>query len=222
MSQAILLFARAPSAPGKTRLTTGLSPQKARALREALLLDTLDVARSAKVPLTICYTPNDAHEEMSALVGGATLAAQRGDDLGARMHHAIADAFAAGAHDVVVLASDVPTLPTAHLIDTLILLTVGIDCVFGPADDGGYYLIGVTRGERHPSRGAERLLPVFHGIAWGTETVLSESLVAAEAGGLTSALIRPWFDVDVPADLGRVMASADQGVAARTRLVADG
>ncbi len=201
--RAIVVLARAPSVPGKTRLTANLRDDDARALREALLLDTLEIVRSVNVPVTLAYTPDNARAEMEAFVGRRPLASlrpQRGDDLGARMHCALTDAFVAGATQVLLIGSDLPTLPSTHLDDAFGVLESGIDCVFGPADDGGYYLIGVRRGVD--------LSRIVTGVRWGTPRVLEETLSAARAVGVTTKLVNGWFDVDLPEDLRRVASDA--------------
>jgi glycosyltransferase A (GT-A) superfamily protein (DUF2064 family) len=63
--------------------------------------------------------------------------------------------------------------------------------VIGPATDGGYYLIGLSRLE--PA--------LFDAITWGTDQVLAQTLAAAQAQGLTVELLTPLTDVDRPADL---------------------
>jgi 2-phospho-L-lactate guanylyltransferase (CobY/MobA/RfbA family) len=232
--RAIVLLARAPSAPGKTRLTAGWPAGHARALREALFLDSLAIARSLDVPVTVAYTPAAARDEMAALTGGRStmdrgpspagrepspvgrepatpgqaleidLRPQCGDDLGARMLHAIS-AGLTGADHVVLMGSDLPTLPRAYLVDAFAELESGADCVFGPTEDGGYYLVGARRG-MDMSR-------VLTGIPWGAGQVLQATLMAARASGVAAAVTRAWFDVDVPADLRRVVGDtrlADQ------------
>jgi rSAM/selenodomain-associated transferase 1 len=212
--RAVIVLARAPSVPGKTRLTASLTNDHARAFREALFLDTLAVARSAHEHVIVAYTPDDAVAEMAAYVGEAggdagptkrvdrellpALLPQRGDDLGARMWHAIDDAFSDRIDRVVLIGSDLPTLPSGHLIDAFMEIESGIDCVLGPADDGGYYLIGVKRGVD--------LAGLFTGIPWGTAGVLEATLAAARVAGLATGTIDSWFDVDSRDDLRRVVA----------------
>ena len=212
----LIVLARAPSAPGKTRLTSNLTHEHARALREALFLDTLDIARLAGVPVCVRYTPSDAREEIASLVGDITHAPQSAGDLGARMQQAAASGFASGAKHVVLLGSDLPTLPPSRVTDAFARLDAGADCVFGPSDDGGYYLLGLAqaRGQGADDTAA-RFGPLFAGIEWGTERVLQESLAAAAAARLGAEVIAPWYDVDDPDDLARVLADG-QG-ARRTR-----
>lgn len=66
--------------------------------------------------------------------------------------------------------------------------------MLGPADDGGYYLIGMT--QPHPG--------LFEGIAWGTESVLTDTLRAADRIGVDARLVRSAYDVDTIDDLLRV------------------
>ena len=204
LTRTLIVLARAPSAPGKTRLTAALPDDRARALRDALMRDTLGVARSLDLPVTVAYTPVQSGDEMLAVVDKQTPAAslvlrpQRGDDLGARMHHAIAESFAAGAGLVVLIGSDLPTLPSTHVADAFAELASGSDCVFGPTDDGGYYLVGVGRGAANYGR-------LFTDIPWSTDRVLASTLAAAHVLGLTTALLKPWFDVDVLDDLKRIV-----------------
>lgn len=216
MTRAIVVLARAPSAEGKTRLTADLSDADARALRTALLLDTLDVARAAGVPLWLRYTPAAARDEMAALAGDAILATQTGHDLGARMFHGLIEAFAGGAGAAVVIGSDLPSLPASRIHDAFAALEAGTDCVFGPAEDGGYYLVGSTWRRNHSVDRARRLRDLFSGIDWGTDRVLEQSLAAARGAGLEPSVLAPWFDVDSPADLARLVADLHPG-APRTR-----
>ena len=78
--------------------------------------------------------------------------------------------------------------------------------VLGPAADGGYYLIGLTR--PHPE--------LFEGIEWSTGTVLQETEALAARLGLTSNRVDQWWDVDTVDDLERLSRSATGG-AERTR-----
>jgi len=204
--RAVAVLARAPSGGGKTRLTAGLSPDDARALREALLLDTLAQASAAGMPVTVFYTPVTGLREMRALVGDDVRLEPQGDgDLGHRMAEAFAHLFADGARHVVLIGSDLPSVPPSRLADACAALEHGDDVVLGPAEDGGYYLVALPRPRP----------PLFDGIAWGTRDVLRQTLDAAHAAGWSVALVDPWFDVDVPADLSRVLAAGD--AAPRTR-----
>jgi glycosyltransferase A (GT-A) superfamily protein (DUF2064 family) len=91
-------------------------------------------------------------------------------------------------------------VPAARLAEAAAALGTGVaDLVLGPAEDGGYYLIGL----RAP---APRL---FSGVAWGTSRVLAETL--ARAGTLRSRLLPACFDVDEPDDLARLASVLARG-----------
>jgi rSAM/selenodomain-associated transferase 1 len=201
----LALLARAPSAGGKTRLTSGLPESRARGLREALFLDTLDAARSLRIPITVFGTPADRLEELRALADSVPTMAQAEGDLGLRMDAAGACLFGQGARHFVLIGSDLPSLPPSHIGAAFEALEAGADVVLGPADDGGYYLIGLAR----PTPA------VFAGISWGSGSVLQETRALAAGLGLRVHEIASWYDVDTPDDLVRV-SSSDQA-APRTR-----
>jgi uncharacterized protein len=205
--RAVVVLARAPSAPGKTRLTGHLRADRARELREALLLDTLDRARGLASALMVAFTPDDSCDEMRALAGSLPMMPQRGADLGERMFHAMSDAFFLGADAVALVGSDLPTLPPQRLADAFARLDAGSDVVLGPSTDGGFYLIA--------ARGAAPDL--FRGIVWSTDRVLLDVSAAAQGNGLSVALLAPCRDVDVPEDLDRILETEDLDDASRVR-----
>jgi len=172
---------------------------------EALFLDTLDSARSLHVAVTVFATPTEQLGEVRALAGGVATQPQADGDLGERMHDACARLFRDGAGHVVLIGSDLPTLPPSHLSDAFEALEAGADVVLGPAEDGGYYLVGLSR----PTP------VVFAGISWGTARVLRETWAAAADAGLRVHEVAGWHDVDTPDDLARVAVGREP--ARRTR-----
>jgi uncharacterized protein len=181
--RALVFLARAPSHPGKTRLTSHLAADQAIELRRALLLDTLGALRNANVPIVLAFTPEDAEDEMRALVTATNVrfVPQRGADLGARMLSAMGAAFADGHESVVLVGSDLPSLPSSHLTGAFDFLDGGSDVVVGPADDGGYYLIGTRC-----------VVPdIFINIAWGAADVFSRTRALAQSASLDVALLDP-------------------------------
>jgi glycosyltransferase A (GT-A) superfamily protein (DUF2064 family) len=72
------------------------------------------------------------------------------------------------------------------------------DVVLGPCDDGGYYLIGLR----------QAVPELFREMPWSTPAVLDETVARVRRLGLRLALLPPWFDVDLGADLERLCASA--------------
>src|SRR6185503_18317564 len=102
--------------------------------------------------------------------------------------------------------SDLPSLPPAHITDAFARLATH-DVVLGPAQDGGYYLIGLKQAD-------ERL---FDNLEWGGPQVYNETLRIARALQLTVAAISPWFDIDTRGDLASVQADPVHTAASHTR-----
>ena len=194
---AVAIMAKAPR-PGtvKTRLCPPLLPAEAAALYRCFLLDKIAaVGALADTQPVVAYTPDDARAEFDGLAPGFSLVAQRGRDLGARLHSTLASLLAAGHAGAIAVDSDTPTLPGAFLQQAVHCLTrPGPDVVLGPTEDGGYYLIGVRRAHRE----------LFDGVPWSTSDVLDVTLKRAAEAGLRAACLPSWYDVDTPDDLQRL------------------
>jgi rSAM/selenodomain-associated transferase 1 len=195
----VLLMAKAPR-PGlsKTRLARGAGMTAARAsqLAEAFLRDTLRTLRALRgARLVVCYAPADAVEELRVLAPGARLVPQPETDLGGRLTHAFALAFAEGARRVLALGADAPQL-APELLERAFAALDERELVLGPSLDGGYYLIGLR--EPRPA--------LFEGVEWSTPRVRAQTLARARAGGLRVHELEPHFDVDEPADLEKLRA----------------
>jgi rSAM/selenodomain-associated transferase 1 len=192
----LLAIAKQPS-PGqtKTRLSPPLSLPAAAELYEAFMRDTLDLLPT--VPCAqpgLLYWPDTARGYFQALAPRLFLLPQDGDGLGARLDNALTHCLTQrGAGKAVIVDTDSPTLPAAHLTQAFALLDTA-DVVLGPCDDGGYYLIGLTRP-------APRLL---REVTMSTPRVVEETLALAATEGLAAALLPVWYDVDTVAELERL------------------
>ncbi len=203
---ALVLFAKAPI-PGevKTRLCPPLTPDEAATLHGCFVLDMLERSTLAVATLDLPFHRYLACAPSSALVffkimeerHGVKLIDQVGDDLGARMQHALETMFGKGYHRVCIVGTDVPSLPLDHYKQALALLETN-DLVLGPALDGGYYLIGLTRAAPD----------LFTGIPWSTDRVLALTQERATTLGLNTALLPQWHDVDTIEDLQALMESS--------------
>ncbi len=94
-------------------------------------------------------------------------------------------------NSVVIIGSDSPDLPTDYVWEAFARLDGGADVVLGPAEDGGYYLIGLCAPQ-------PRLL---REVPMSTPTVLADTLALARELGLRVELLPPWYDVDTSAEL---------------------
>jgi rSAM/selenodomain-associated transferase 1 len=188
-------------APGrvKTRLAVELGAERASALYEAFVLDL--AGRLAGMPYAVrwAFWPPDA--PFTTLVPSVDARAQRGGDLGERMGGAIATAFAEGPGALVVIGADAPHVAAERLEEAFAALGGGADLVLGPADDGGYYLLGLSA----------PMPELFTGIPWSTPQVLRATLDQASRLGLAARLLPPTFDVDEAADLARLRALLADG-----------
>jgi hypothetical protein len=105
---------------------------------------------------------------------------------------------------VVLLGTDTPTLPAAVLADAVRrIMNERLDLLLGPAEDGGYYLIGMRRPQPD----------LFAGLAWGGPRVFADTRERAARRGLRASLLPTWWDVDTPADLARLQGDLRQGAA---------
>ena len=118
----------------------------------------------------------------------------------------MSNAFSAFRQDgwekTVVLGGDSPLLPREFVEEAFEALDRH-DVVLGPADDGGYYLIGLG-GPGRRRNAASRYDRLFESIPWGTGRVLQQTRAAIRASGLSCYELPPWHDVDRPADLDRL------------------
>jgi uncharacterized protein len=195
---ALAVMAKAPrTGEVKTRLVPPLKHGEAAALNICFLCDVTAVIAELCVPGQAdgfaAYMPAGAEASFDDLLPARfRLLPQRGANLGERLFHAAEDFFAAGYEAMCLINSDSPTLPPAVLQDAVEALRApGDRIVLGPADDGGYYLIGLKHAHQR----------LFQDIAWSTPTVLASTLDRAREIGLECRLLPSWYDVDDAASL---------------------
>ncbi len=184
----------------KTRLTPPLTREEAASLCACFLRDTVkniaDVGTLHGAGGVIMYTPAEA---IGAFDGtfpkDFQLIAQRGETLGDRLLNATRDLLARAYESICLINSDSPTLPPAILGAAIqALAPAGDRVVLGPAEDGGYYLIGLKRAHEH----------LFDRIAWSTSTVFAQTLERAQEISLDAVTLPAWYDVDDAMTLERL------------------
>jgi rSAM/selenodomain-associated transferase 1 len=186
----LVVFAKAPRVGSvKSRLAHSVGAERACEIYE-LLLRTAAAQLAAMERVTVCFAPDDGEADLRRYFPERwQYRPQHGVDLGSRLEHAINEAFEQGADKVAVIGSDCPDVTAADIADAWAALKKN-DVVFGPARDGGYWLIGMKRAQ--PA--------LFRGIDWGTEKVLAQSQARAQEAGLKIALLRTLADIDTTAD----------------------
>lgn len=191
----IILFARYPVAgQAKTRLVPELGPEQAARLHRRMTEHAACVVRAAcrdwGAEATVFFTGGRGREFRAWLGGGLGYEEQTSGDLGGRLRQAFDAAFRRGAGKALAIGSDVPGISPGVLLEAAGRLGER-EVVIGPAADGGYYLIGMTR----------PLPRLFESIEWGTERVFGQTMEAVRSYGIKAAVLPEVGDVDRPEDL---------------------
>ncbi|WP_141575303.1 TIGR04282 family arsenosugar biosynthesis glycosyltransferase [Actinomadura sp. WMMA1423] len=189
----VVVIAKEP-VPGrvKTRLTPAYTPAEAAALAEASLRDTLAAVAAVPAARRILALAGDPGPW---LPDGFTVLTQRGGGLDERLAHAFDDAYAG--RPLVLIGMDTPQVTPALLDRARRGLGRG-DAVFGPARDGGFWLLGLRRPRAALLRGVPMSRPDTGAV----------QLARLRAAGLRTAALPELTDVDTPADAAAVAAAA--------------
>jgi len=189
---AVIIMAKAPGTEYvMTRLRACLSDEQRIRLYGALLERAVRRLRSVPGAHTfIAFWPPHAMADFRHF--GLEAFPQSEGDIGAKMHGAIQEALARGYGKAVAVGVDIPELTQAVVLEAFGLLDES-DVVFGPATDGGYYLVGMKAPREE----------LFEGVQWSSEETLGQSMKRARELGLRVSLLQPLDDIDTPADLER-------------------
>jgi len=213
---AVVVMARSPEGtrPPKTRLGSVLpDEQDRRRLYAAFLADVVTGCRSIDgVTMRLAYTGDGGTGGFdTAGVADDQLLPQRGVDLGDRERGVFEDLFRDGFSPVVLVGSDLPTLPAERVVEALDRLRgPGDRVVLGPANDGGYYLIGLE------ARTGDQAVPdLFTDVRWSTEWARADTVAAADRCGLAVELLGDWYDIDDEKGLRRLRAELATEAGAR-------
>jgi rSAM/selenodomain-associated transferase 2/rSAM/selenodomain-associated transferase 1 len=210
----LIVFTRYPR-PGrtKTRLIPYLGRRKAAELQkrmaEQLMGRIYKLAWQKPLAVEIRFVGGSRRAMRRWLGANWEYRPQPRGSLGRRMYTCLAEAFNAGADAAVLIGSDIPGISAQTLVAAFETLQ-GRDVVLGPAQDGGYYLIGMNA---HTLRKSGRRL--FSGIRWGSTEVSGQTLAAARHLGLSVGRLDPLCDVDRPGDLGWALPQIYQPPEAR-------
>ncbi|XLS28702.1 TIGR04282 family arsenosugar biosynthesis glycosyltransferase [Flavobacteriaceae bacterium M23B6Z8] len=162
---ALLIFTRNPElGKVKTRLAKTVGDQTALDIYNFLLKRTVEITRSIEVAKFVYYSEDIFKDDLwNTKYYHKEL--QKGEHLGVRMRNAFEKAFVLGHDKVVIIGSDMYDMTEANIQEAFQQLENN-DVVIGPAEDGGYYLLGL-----------KKLIPeIFENKDWGTSTVLKETL----------------------------------------------
>ena len=189
----LLLLTKAPD-PGqvKTRLIPLLGEEAAAELYAQLVHDCLTMCTTASLcPVELWCSPSTEHPFFQQCHHHypTTLHTQCAGDLGQRMSRAIQTALAYADY-AVLIGADCPTLTADDLATAFDALATGTDVVIGPAEDGGYYLIGMR--EHHAA--------IFIDIPWSTAAVYAHTEDRLQQHNLSLLSLPLRKDLDTPED----------------------
>lgn len=190
MSEALIIFVRKPElGKVKTRLAAQIGNEKALSIYKKLLEHTKVVAKKAACDTFVFCTETWEDHFWEGFYTGQ----QEGNDLGEKMQNAFSTLFKKKYKHVVIIGSDCPSL-SANIIAEAFNALHNCNIVVGPAEDGGYYLLGMNA-----------LYPdIFRNKAWSTDLVFEQTINDVKALQLSYKVLPVLNDVDelkdVPAE----------------------
>ncbi|CCU80159.1 hypothetical protein HSACCH_01897 [Halanaerobium saccharolyticum subsp. saccharolyticum DSM 6643] len=207
MQAAVIIMSRAPIAgKTKTRLESHLKKDECAELHQAFLKDInfklLKLKKiNSQIDLYLSFTPREQETIFSEIIDEHfTRIPQRGQDLGEKMFNALNDAYLLSDLPVIITGSDIPLLD----IDIFTEAIAGLkerDLVIGPADDGGYYLIGMKKPKKF----------IFDFENWGNSAVLDRTIKEASKHNLKIHFLPEASDVDTFQELLKLRSKLING-----------
>jgi rSAM/selenodomain-associated transferase 1 len=190
----LLLFLKSPiKGQVKTRLAAETGGDFEVELYKCFVEDMISLIENIGVRFKLCFYPPNMKSTFSEWLGEQhCYRPQTGDNLGERLRNAFEIAFEEGSSNVLAIGSDSPDLPVHYLKESFKALAAH-DAVVGPANDGGYYLIGFSKEKFTPE--------VFDNISWSTDSVFEQTVSVLKRHGRKVYLLPLWHDVDTLADL---------------------
>jgi uncharacterized protein len=202
-AQRLLVFARLPErGQVKTRLAESIGENEALAAYETMLRDLLVSigSPSPETEIEILWAPTEAAngESLARAFGNFPTAMQTGATLGDRLSMAFSERFFFHAtQKIIAIGVDDPSIPRT-LIDHAFALLDSCEWITGPAEDGGYYLIGCRAAAFDPA--------IFQDIEWGTPSVFAATMSKIAEWQSNVAVLPERWDIDVAEDWERYRA----------------
>jgi uncharacterized protein len=190
MNNAVIIFVKNPViGKVKTRLSATIGNEKALNIYKKLLAHTLLSVKEIMADVFI-YFSNDIEENIFEFENTFFKKVQEGNNLGDRMKNAFDGVFDLWYDNVIIIGTDCPGIDL-DLLDNAFLQLDNVDVVVGPAEDGGYYLLGMKK--RNPQ--------LFDNINWSTSSVLYSTINCCKENNLAYTMLPTLSDVDEEKDL---------------------
>ncbi len=170
----------------KTRLAKTIGDEAALTVYSELVKVTENAVKHLDANVQIHFSK---HIENSSW-DGFLKAIQQGKNLGERMQHAFQNGFSEGYGRIVLIGSDLPDISEKHICQAIEKLKEN-DAVFGPAEDGGYYLIGLSKMHRY----------IFENKPWSQPQLLAETLTELKQQNISFTTLETLNDIDTFEDL---------------------
>jgi len=203
-AQRLLVFARLPEiGKVKTRLASSIGEERALAAYETMLRDLLasigDVSAETEIEILWAPTESADGQALTRAFGDFPTAMQTCATLSERLSMAFSERFFFHAtQKIIAIGVDDPSLPRT-LIDSAFALLDSCEWVVGPAEDGGYYLIGCRAPAFDPM--------IFENVAWGTSSVFATTIGKIVESQSSVAVLPVRWDVDVVDDWERYLTA---------------
>ncbi|MBN1389773.1 MAG: TIGR04282 family arsenosugar biosynthesis glycosyltransferase [Candidatus Thermoplasmatota archaeon] len=204
----LILMVRSPRKGNvKSRLAREIGDDSALEIYRRSAVDILRSLEGMDADILIGYHPRTDLDMVKDWLGqDRSFLAQSGLDLGARQANLIDQAFSKGYRRASVMISDSPDIPPEYIREAFLLLDAA-DAVIGPCHDGGYYLIGFRKGAYNDT--------IFNDMDWSNEMVSRRMMERMTGSGISFAVLRKWWDIDVLQDLidlrDRAMGTGHRG-----------
>lgn len=200
----IAVFAKAPH-PGqvKTRLAAEIGDTEAARVYEQWLEQSVErICAAGIAPVELWVSPDDSHPLFQALSRNSSLSlhVQPSGDLGTRMQQVFLHLLS-WHPSAVLIGSDCPVMPPDYIARALDVLERGVHTVIGPAEDGGYVLLGMNR----------VVQCLFTDIPWSTAQVMNATRHQLVRNHQHWAELETLWDIDTLDDYKRWLSQADTG-----------
>ena len=199
MSCAVIFFVKFPLAGKvKTRIGKDIGFESAAKLYTVFVEDMLHNLDSIGLNPIIAFDPFQPEERYREWLGERSYIPQHGEDLGKRMFNALQTCFKLGFNTAILTGSDLPDLAPEIVLQAIQSLQKNPACI-GPANDGGYYLIGFQKEFLTDS--------IFKEMKWSTENVLAETTLRLGKMKIDPNFLPEHQDMDTVADLKKLIAN---------------
>ncbi len=198
----LIMFAKYPE-KGKVKSRLILEGYKVLVadLYRCFIEDLIERVSTGNYTFLMAYDPPERKNDFIKLFGdGLSYLPQEGEDLGVRMYRAFTECFSNGFRYVVIIGSDSPDIPHGIIEEAFRSLNEH-GAVIGPTWDGGYYLIGFSRG--FVSR------RFFENMLWSTSNVFEETMRRFQEDGIPVHVLPGWRDIDRADDIYSLLKESE-------------